>query len=855
MVGDEDIHGFYARRSGEAWRLHLHLLLVVLTIVILAATLLLFLPPTASAEEVTWGNTMISGTEEYSNLIINLDGNLTVEPDGQLTFNDMILVVNASSPDQYKITVEPGGTMLLNNVTMTSTGGTFGILVRGNMTYENGSIEGLTGYGTTMAEATGLVVEGTAGIDLYDVNVFNEMGYALVSNTSGTVKVRGGSLYGLSTVVRCSGSSIVILEDTTVRGIMSADLIVVDDLASLFALRCIFRSNDITSNSDANRAVHLLGDGTYGSLEECTIRTRELARTTGGELAVIDCSLDLTIGRPVADVEASGGATVVLDGLDLDEINVSGGTLWLYDVDYDQGNITDGTVLNTVGKVPHLDTLGEDVVVHHHYWVDFILYNVAGVATSDLDLNVLTADGELVMEVLSGAGGYVPPVGIRAWTFEDDVFEYEPSHRVEFAGPEYQITNLQVYGNTTITLRDLADSRDLALKTSSIRPSTSAPRENHTFDLIVEGEILIPYPWQSGQTFIDLYVDDEFVERQVVPLTSRDNVRFRGLDLLEGQHLFRIEVDPTDDVEEINEDGNNVVGLILDVASESTGPGELVDLTIWFDEIEDSQGNTDDDLIPGVINVDYWVRATNSKTWLRNVQVVIEIEGAQAQTQRVDLVTAEDENFVSSGRFILNLPRGQYVVTLIVDPENEMQEEFEHNNEESRTVDLDPEANSSLFDLDPACCSAIVMVALIATMSIIGQYSQKKRRQAQQGMVAQSVEYPQNTFGGSDLGSSSITFNSTPRESTKAPTPLGDKWSVERMDGRTASGYGVDDWDSTGAERIIAYKAPQATTNTRYDATNLNCPRCNGRDIVGFSDGSAKCQSCKKIFYPGRRYG
>jgi len=722
------------------------------------------------------------------------------------------------------------------------------------MTYENGSIEGLSGYGTTMAEATGLVVEGTAGINLYDVNVFNEMGYALYSNTSGTVRVRGGSLFGLGTVVRCSDSSIVVLEDTTVRGIVSSDLIVVDDLASLFARRCIFRTNDISDSSEANRAVHLLGDGTYGYLEECTIRTPELARTTGGELDVIDCSLDLTIGRPVADLEASGGATVVLDGLDLDEINVSGGTLWLYDVEYDQGNITDGTVVNSVGKIPHLDTLGEDVVVHHHYWVDFILYNVAGVPTNDIDLNVLTADGELVMEVLSGVGGYVPPVGIRAWTFEDDVFEYEPSHRVEFAGPEYQITSLQVFDNTTITLRDLVDSRDLALKTSSIRPSTSAPRENHAFDLIIEGEILVPYPWQSGQTFIDLYVDDEFVERQVVPLTSRDNVRFRDLDLPEGQHLFRVEVDPTDDVEEINEDGNNVVGLILDVASESSGPGELVDLTIWFDGIEDSQGNTDDDLIPGVINVDYWVRATNSKTWLRNVQVVIEIDGTQAQTQRVDLVIAEGEDFVSSGRFILNLPRGQYVFMVIVDPENEIEEEFEHNNEDSRTVTLDPEADSSLFDLDPACCSAIVMVALIATMSIIGQYSQKKQRQAQQGMVAESVEYPQNTYGGSDPGSSSITFHSTPRESTKVPTPLGDQWTVERMDGSTASRYGVDDWDSTGAERIIAYKAPQTTTNARYDAKNLNCPRCNGRDIVGFSDGSAKCQSCKKIFYPGRRY-
>jgi len=96
MVGEEDIHGFDTRRTGEARNLSLHHLLVLLMIIILAATLFLFLPHTASAEEVTWGNTIISGTEQYSNLTINLDGNLTVEPDGLPIFNDSILVVYAT---------------------------------------------------------------------------------------------------------------------------------------------------------------------------------------------------------------------------------------------------------------------------------------------------------------------------------------------------------------------------------------------------------------------------------------------------------------------------------------------------------------------------------------------------------------------------------------------------------------------------------------------------------------------------------------------------------------------------------------------------------------------------------------
>ncbi len=851
MVDEENTHGNWGRRSAKARRLPLHL--IPLTVLILIAALFLVLLPSSSAEEVTWGNTNISGTEEYSDLIINLDGNLTVEPDGLLTINDSTLLVGATSPDQYMITVKQGGTMVLNNVTITSSGGTYGILVRGNLTHGTGSIDGLSGYGATMAEATGLVVEGTAEVNMSDVDVFNEVGYALFSNTSGTVRVLGGSLYGLHTAARLTGASDVIIDGTIVRGIVSSDLIVLDEMASLFARQCTFRTNDVESTSPANRAVHLIGDGTYALLEDCTIRTPELARTMGGELEIIDCSLVRTIARPIVDLEAVGAA-VVLDDLVLDEIEFSGGTLWLYDVEYDRGNITDGAVLNTVGNIPHLDTLGEDVVVHHHYWVDFILYNVSGVATSGISLNVLTADGELVLETLSGVDGYVPAVGILAWTLDGDVFEFEPSHRLEFAAPNDQITNLQVFDNITVTLRDLVDSLDLVLTTSSINPSTSAPRENHTFDLIVDGEVLIPYPWDTGQTFIDLYVDDEFVERQVVPLTSRDNVRFRGLNLSAGQHLFRIEVDPTDDVEETNEDGNNLVGLVLDVAPGSTEPGDLVDLTIWFDTIVDTQGNDGDTLIPGVINVDYRVRATNSKTWLRNVQVAIEIDGAPADTQRIDLVTAEGEDFVSNGRFVLNLPRGQYVFTVIIDPENEIEEEFEHNNEDSRTVTLDPEANSSIFDLDPACCSAIVMVALIATMSIIGQYSQRRQRRAQQTMVAETVEYPQSTYGGSNVGPSSVTYHSTPRDPSKVPTSLEDQWTVERLDDRMISRYGLDGSDSASAERITAYRAPQPTSKERYKATNLSCPRCNGRDIVGFPDGSAKCQSCKKIFYPGRRY-
>lgn len=825
--------------------------MIPLTVFIVAVAFIVLTSP-AVAEDVWWGNTNISGTEEYTDLTIHLDGNLTVEPGGSLTVTSSDLIIGATSPSQYMITVEEGGTLIFDGVNISSEGGTYGMRVSGLYSHVDGELTGLEAYDAEMEASTGLVVLGNAEVHLEGLLIENPEGFALFAEGKSTVAVSSCDLYGLGTVVGLNGSSQLDLLSTLVRAVAGSDLIVVSDEASLTAELCTFDSDDVAGTDVANQALFVYGPNASAYLDTCTIMTLELMEVQGGHAELVDCQFTRSSPRPLADL-LTLEADVLITNMTLDDVTVSGGTLELIDTLYSRGSVSGGTEMVTVGSVPPLSTIGEDVRLKHYYWVDFHLFNASGSPAEGMDLYVLTSEGDLVLDAVSGPMGYVLKVPIASWTMDGDVFEYEPSHRVEFAGPDFQITNLQVYGNDTVTLKDLVDNRDLALTTSSVQPSTSAPRENRTFDLVIDGDVLITYTWSSGQTFIDLYIDGEFYERQVVPLTSDSDVRFRDLNLTAGHHRFRIEVDPTNDVEEINEDGNNVVGLVLDVAPESGG-GDLVDLTIELQGFTDSQGSDGDTLVPGVIIVNYKVRATNSKTFLRNVEVAVQVDGVTDKTDRVDLLVMDGADFVHEGRFDLNLPRGEYLITVIVDPMDEIDEEFEHNNDDSRAITLDPDANSAWY-LDPACCSAIAMVGMIIAISAITTYAQRRQRKASEGMAAETVEYPQSTWGGTSGSGMQTTYApQEPRPPGKVPTTLDSQWSVETVEYGALSGYGSD-WDTESAERITSYRAPSLKQKERYKATHLNCPRCNGKDIVGFSDGSAKCQSCKKIFYPGRRYG
>ena len=152
---------------------------------LVSIALLLMLTPTAVADEVTWGDKVIAGNETYSWTNVTLDGNLTVEGGGNLTLEHGRLLVNATSEGQYRILVEEGGTLVLQNVSMTSAGGTYGIEVRGVVEYEEGTVEGLEKEHHVPTVPRGFVVFGNGTVLLTDVDIINPFGYALYINDTG----------------------------------------------------------------------------------------------------------------------------------------------------------------------------------------------------------------------------------------------------------------------------------------------------------------------------------------------------------------------------------------------------------------------------------------------------------------------------------------------------------------------------------------------------------------------------------------------------------------------------------------------------------------------------------------------
>ncbi|RLE68465.1 MAG: hypothetical protein DRJ45_07935, partial [Thermoprotei archaeon] len=63
------------------------------------------------------GDLIITEAETYSNVKIVLTGNLKVESGGELTLNNVTLIMNCSSDGQYTIDVKSGGTLKLLNKT------------------------------------------------------------------------------------------------------------------------------------------------------------------------------------------------------------------------------------------------------------------------------------------------------------------------------------------------------------------------------------------------------------------------------------------------------------------------------------------------------------------------------------------------------------------------------------------------------------------------------------------------------------------------------------------------------------------------------------------------------------------
>jgi hypothetical protein len=822
----------------------------LLFLVLLSGLLLLLLAPSANAVDVNWGDRTITGDMTLSDANLTLSGNLTVATGGSLELDEVRWVVNATRASQYTIAVEEDATMTLENVTISSAGGTYRIEVRGWMAFSNGSIEDLEEDHHVPTVERGLVLLDDGLVDMYNVEVVNPAGYALYINDTAFAVVNGGRLYGSSTAVRVNDGGSLVLQDTVVGCDKGTDLVILMGSSTMDAENTTFESDDPYSASIHDVAVTMLGDEAGADLMGCTIATTELAVMNGGYLGLSACTYEPGRRRSIPDLNVRD-ADLVVEDISVQELMASGSIVELWKSTYESGSVTNESTLLSYGPVPPLATISEDSTLHHHYIVDLLLLNPDGDPEEGIDVTLLNSEGGLVLnEADSDGDGMVRDVPVRSWTLRDGLVTFEPSHRVEFAGPSYQISNLQVYDNGTVTLWDRVGSYDMVLNTDSVTPSIPAPEENRTFSLVVDGEVLVPYPWDSGTVKVSLLVDGRLQQEVTVQLDSRDDVILPDLDLMAGTYLFQVLVDPADEVDEMNEGGNNELRFYLDVAPEG-GTGELVDLTVEMTRVGDTAGNAGEELVSGIIYVDYEVKAYNTMVIMRNVPVAIYVDEAMDDIVRIDLLETEGDTFVFKGQFRVNLARGDYVIKVVVDPYDEIQEEREYNNEDQVSVTLSDDPGDPQF-FDEACCISLLIFGLITAVGLLGAWAQRKQRMAAEeaggAQYAGQVSPTQTTMQGTPMYSGQPTSGSEPRMAD--PRPLDERWQVEQKGGA----YTADGWEEGVADRITGPAKRPPPVRERYKATDLTCPRCRGREIMGFSDGSAKCQSCKKIFYTSRRY-
>jgi len=344
-----------------------------------------------------------------------------------------------------------------------------------------------------------------------------------------------------------------------------------------------------------------------------------------------------------------------------------------------------------------------------------------------------------------------------------------------------------------------------------------SPREGDPFDVVVKGALLIPYTYPNGTSELVLYVDGkEFQSRQFSP-TSRKDVTFKGLNLSEGMHEVRVVVDPSGLTPQLNRFGNDEARVIVEVASRNY-TGDEIDLYVRLGLIEDTAGNTKPPLLPGVLDVHFTVRARYSTVVQRNVQVQLLVNGDVTGTRWVDLIHLVDvdgkNEYSVEGSIPINLPEGTYTIELTVDPGDNFIERYENNNVDSTTVDVKPKAVKPFLDNwdDPALCIVLGTVALVIALLAVTR-SRLSRRSG--GAV------PGSGSGAPPTGTTART----------GPTPA-----------------------PTAHPAPTTPPVPPAPPRGSREASPLagaTCPSCGGGDVVGYPDGSARCQSCKAVFYLG----
>ena len=842
----------------ECLRTFLPIISPVVAIAVLFIIMALARP--AMAEDMVWSDKVVVVDESYDDLDLTLDGNLTISPHANLTITNSTITVNTSSPRGLHISVEQNGLLNLSDVDILASGGTYTFTVEGTLVFTQGSIKDLPEASSEDDRSSGLRVLSGGRVILTDVDIDNLFGLALSVDADGFASIEGGLLRGSSRVIWIE-DGVVVMEGSEVvatRGRALVDIIGSDGgSGQLWATDSSFISSAVMDADLPSVAVRLDGVLSSALLDHCHVGTPELAEVYNGTFHMTNGTFSKTLARDHPDLICHR-ALAELTGVDMVEVEVEDGALTLVGCTYASGSVTGDSSVVSVGPVPPLETLADSVTLQHHYWVDLQLLNETGAATEGLDLWIERSDGVAIIETQSGPDGWVRQVPVRSWTRKGDVKTYEPSHTVNFGESDFQITRMQVYDNTTVTLWNTVHSRDLNLDTDSMQLSVAAPRANVTFGITIDGASLVPHMYPSGEAFIDLLIDGQLNSRLTMVVGSQDDMIFDGLQLSQGRHLLQVRVDVPDAIEEMNEGGNNLVSLLIDVSAGPNGGGELVDLQVEIRTLRDAQGNEGDLIMDGVIEVHYTVRAMNAQTRLRNVDVELLVNDQVRDAVTIDIADMEDQLYLFNGVISINLPRGDYTIRLRVDPDNDISEEFELNNEASVDVTLDPEVGEDGF-WDPTCCSAVLVVSLVLIVGALGAYAQKRQRDAQADGVTDMVQYPR---GPTPLSSyqqprqpsmpSSVPYHQRPTQSYGSrATRIEDRWSTERVDPAIARSYQVDGSDLTGAERIIVSR-PRGPPESqqRFEVEGLTCPRCDHGDIIGFPDGSAKCKSCRKIFYP-----
>jgi hypothetical protein len=803
--------------------------LVTMALLAVLVTLL----SSAAAEDATWGDKEVVSPEEYDGLNLTLDGNLTVRAGGSLDIVNSSIVFNTTEVYALNITVEEGGHLNLTNTTISSIGGSYGMRVLGNLHLSQVVVDDLFAE-LNAPEVGGLKVIGSGRAVLEDVEFPSSSGGLHVSD-GGTVEVKGGLMAGSAYSLFVELGALVTLEGTQIIDPETDPAIGVETGGTVTLESCEISYGTPGPTGETYPPVAINEAGASVSLVNCTINTNELAYIGGATFEVLGCTFNPP-GPSSQDDLWSDDSTIILEDIALGSILVNGGELWLWNSTYEAGQVGNDTQLHSFGHHPPDHTIDDTVTWHQYYWVDFKLLNADRSPGAGLGLIVETAEKVEIIDTKADAEGWVRHVPLRSWTLKGDAFSYEPSHKVWFGDVDQWITYVQVFGNTTVVLWNSDVGNDLALRPEAITPSDSSPEEDEPFNIRVQGETLLPRTF-SGQAQISLWVDGSVVQTKLVDTGSATDIVFEDLTFSEGLHNVSVTVDSDGKVEELNEGGNNEARIIIEVAAGSA-PGTEIDLYVVITGLEDSAENHESPWRPGVIWVDYTVHARYATSRVQRVDVQLLVDGAERDSDSVDLGELVGAEYLHRGRLNVNLPEGDYRFEVRVDQHDKIDEEYENNNVDTMSrVQLSTESDDNFFDMwDPVCCSSLGFFLLLLIISLLSSWMQ--RRKKREGI--DDVAYPQSTR--QQPGEPGAPYSSTRGGEVE------EKWTSQRIDRELGSIYSVDDRTGRLEPKVVKRPPPRARGG-RYKLTGVNCPRCASMDIMGFPDRSAKCQSCRKIFY------